>query len=401
VEKRSLAIFFFAGCFSAVTDGCHVRACQGVEMLLALGWRVVVYSYRNHHQWPWNPKGIEAFRTRFPGAELVLDDWSRKLAIVQKFKGLISYLGGRPAARALRTHLPGLTPEFDRLLRDPDLKLALVSYPWGMSHLNGSPGPHIIVDTHDLAALERIQDDPPGRPGPRSILTLKRELFYLGEVDEIWSTSYSEGLFLKSLLERDRVRIVPPALQGWSDPRPAGVAPTYDLVFVGSNNRWNPSAISGFLNSYAGWGLPLKIAIAGSVCRDKRVAAASGAELLGFVDDLNLLYASTRAVICPVEGTGTKIKIIEALSAGRPVFAAPGAFTGLLPGYEDCVFPLTRESVAAVLGDSRALAAAQVEALRYARAYSFEHVVAETRSGLAGAAETFVASPSALAMSSR
>src|SRR5690606_40926722 len=57
---------------------------------------------------------------------------------------------------------------------------------------NGSPGPHIIVDTHDLAALERIQDDPPGRPGPRSILTLKRELFYLGEVDEIWSTSYSE-----------------------------------------------------------------------------------------------------------------------------------------------------------------------------------------------------------------
>ena len=401
VEKRNLAIFFFAGCFSTMTDGCHVRACQDIEMLLALGWRVAVYSYRNHHQWPWNAKGIETFRARFPGVDLVLDDWNWKLAFIQKLKGLIAYLGSWPATRALRTWLPMLTPEFDRLQRDPDLKLALVSYPWGISHLNGSPGPRMIVDTHDLAALELIGDNPSGQPDTRSMLVLKRELFYLGQADEIWSISYSEGQFLKSLLEGERVRIVPPSLRSWNVAAATDVPPVYDLVFVGSNNRWNGDAISGFLSAYGGWNLPLKIAIAGSVCRDRRLSAQNGVELLGFVDDLAALYAQARAAICPVEGTGTKIKLIEALSAGRPVFAAPGALKGLLPGYENCVLPLERRTVATLLGDPAALAAAQAAARHYARAYSFDRVVAETSEGLAGDPALAGASPSIPAISSR
>jgi len=397
LEKRNLAIFFFAGCFSTMTDGCHVRACQDLEMLLALGWRVAVYSYRNHRQWPWNAKGIDTFRARFPGVDLVLDEWNWKLAFVQKLKGAIAYFGSWPGNRALRTWLPRLTPEFDRLQRDPDLKLALVSYPWGISHLNGTPGPRMIVDTHDLAALEAA---PAGRLNARSMLTLKRELFYLGQADEIWSISYGEGQFLRSMLARERVRIVPPSLRSWNMPAAAEAQPVYDLVFVGSNNRWNGDAISGFLSAYAKWNLPLKIAIAGSVCRDQRLAAGNGVELLGFVDDLASLYAKARAAICPVEGTGTKIKLIEALSAGRPVFAAPGALTGLLPGYEDCVLPLDRESIAALLGNPAALGAAQEAALRYAEAYSFDRVVAETSEGLAGEPTT-TGSPSMPAMSSR
>lgn len=401
MEKRNLAIFFFAGCFSTVTDGCHVRACQDLEMLLALGWRVAVYSYRNHHQWPWSAKGIETFRDRFPGVELVLDDWNWKLAFLQKLKGVIAYFGGWPATRALRTWLPLLTPEFDRLQRDPDLKLALVSYPWGISHLNGSPGPRMIVDTHDLAALELIGDTPAGQPSTRSMLTLKRELFYLGQADEIWSISYSEGQFLKSLLERERVRIVPPALRSWGVAAATDTTSVYDLVFVGSNNRWNGDAISNFLNAYGGWNLPLKIAIAGSVCRDTRLVAGNGVELLGFVDDLASLYAKARAAICPVEGTGTKIKLIEALSAGRPVFAAPGALTGLLPGHEDCVLPLDRQSIVTLLGNPAALSSAREAARRYARAYSFERVVAETSEGLAGEPVAAIGIPSVRAISSR
>lgn len=401
MEKRNLAVFFFAGCFSTVTDGCHVRACQGIEMLLALGWRVAVYSYRNHRQWPWDTKGIATFHARFPGVELVLDDWNRRLAFVQKVKGVMSYFGGRPATRALNTWLPMLTPGFDRLRRDPGLKLALVSYPWGISHLNGPPGPRMIVDTHDLAALELIGDAPAGQAGLRAMLVLRRELFYLGLADEIWSISFSEGQFLKTLLERERVRIVPPALQSWTKTTPADAPFVYDLVFIGSDNRWNGDAISRFLDAWSGWNLPLKIAIAGSVCRDRRLSAGNGVELLGFVDDLASLYAKARAAICPVEGTGTKIKLIEALSAGRPVFAAPGALTGLLPGYEHCVLPLDRGSVAALLGDRLALASAQKAARHYARAYSFDRVVAETSGGLAGEPATAMGNPSILAISSR
>src|SRR5690606_7804623 len=121
--------------------------------------------------------------------------------------------------------------------RDPDLKLALVSYPWGISHLNGTPGPRMIVDTHDLSALEAMAGAPDGRLNARSMLTLRRELFYLGQADEIWSISYGEGQFLRSMLARERVRIVPPSLRSWTMKAAAKAQPVYDLVFVGSNNR--------------------------------------------------------------------------------------------------------------------------------------------------------------------
>jgi hypothetical protein len=154
--------------------------------------------------------------------------------------------------------------------------------------------------------------------------------------------------------------------------------PEFDLLFIGSDNRWNADALTAFLQTFACWTRHWRLAIAGNVAKNARVQA--GAEripnvaLLGFQDDLVGLYRRTRAVICPVEGTGTKIKIVEALVAARPVFAEPGSVRGLMPGHERCVFPLEEGAVAAVLDDDKALDEARAACRIYAETYSFERV---------------------------
>lgn len=57
-----------------------------------------------------------------------------------------------------------------------------------------------------------------------------------------------------------------------------------------------------------------------------------GVKVLGFVEDLEALYASAIAVVTPIRsGAGTCIKVLEACVYGRRNFAAPPALRGLSP----------------------------------------------------------------------
>jgi glycosyltransferase involved in cell wall biosynthesis len=61
-----------------------------------------------------------------------------------------------------------------------------------------------------------------------------------------------------------------------------------------------------------------------------RQGLPGGVELLGFVDDLDALYARTQLVVCPIlSGGGTRVKIIEAALHGRPVVSTPIGAEGL------------------------------------------------------------------------
>ena len=57
---------------------------------------------------------------------------------------------------------------------------------------------------------------------------------------------------------------------------------------------------------------------------------APGVRFYGFVDDVDALYEEAMAVVVPVmSGAGTSIKVLEALSRERTVFATPFALRGL------------------------------------------------------------------------
>jgi glycosyltransferase involved in cell wall biosynthesis len=60
---------------------------------------------------------------------------------------------------------------------------------------------------------------------------------------------------------------------------------------------------------------------------DSRILAWSYTD---FVDDLNTLYGKTQIVCCPIRtGGGTRIKIIEAASYGKPVVSTRVGAEGL------------------------------------------------------------------------
>jgi glycosyltransferase involved in cell wall biosynthesis len=55
-----------------------------------------------------------------------------------------------------------------------------------------------------------------------------------------------------------------------------------------------------------------------------------GIRTVGFVDDLEELYGGTRAMIAPVQGgSGVRMKLLEAMSAGMPVVTTRDGALGL------------------------------------------------------------------------
>jgi glycosyltransferase involved in cell wall biosynthesis len=55
-----------------------------------------------------------------------------------------------------------------------------------------------------------------------------------------------------------------------------------------------------------------------------------GVKFLGFVDRLDSIYASTRVVCSPIRsGGGTRVKLVEAASYGRPIISSSIGAEGL------------------------------------------------------------------------
>ena len=74
----------------------------------------------------------------------------------------------------------------------------------------------------------------------------------------------------------------------------------------------------------------LRLAGAGADAALGRLAAASGTEVLGYVDDLDAEYAGASACVVPLRGgAGVKFKTVEAILAGVPVVATPTGAEGV------------------------------------------------------------------------
>lgn len=118
-------------------------------------------------------------------------------------------------------------------------------------------------------------------------------------------------------------------------PRGAGV---FRFLFIGTLGYYpNHDAVLWFCSTILpliarSAPMPFALDIAGSGASEhlKAAAEASGAHLLGQIPDLQPAYDAAHAVIAPVRaGGGTRIKILEAFSYGRPVVATPLGIEGI------------------------------------------------------------------------
>jgi len=94
---------------------------------------------------------------------------------------------------------------------------------------------------------------------------------------------------------------------------------TYDILYIGSNNPHNQKSIKWFFDEI----YPLMpdnyhILIVGGIT--KFIGDYTNVTKIGFVDNLDEVYEKAKIAICPmIQGTGMKIKVVEALSYSKPV----------------------------------------------------------------------------------
>ena len=75
-----------------------------------------------------------------------------------------------------------------------------------------------------------------------------------------------------------------------------------------------------------------------SATLQREVAATSGVELLGFVDDIRPLVHRSAVYACPIrDGGGTKLKMLDAMALGIAIVAHPVACEGLGVAHEEQV----------------------------------------------------------------
>ncbi len=193
-----------------------------------------------------------------------------------------------------------------------------------------APASRSFIIMHDLMSA-RVADA--AEVGTVQIGAME-EFALLGVADGVIAIQQEEAARVREALPRSDVIIAQHATATAAAPQP-GTDDT--LLFVGSNTAPNVVGLQRFFSEV--WPAirtarpRAQLKVAGSVARAIG-AAPEGVSMLGVVGDLAPLYAEAGVVISPLyTGSGLKIKLIEALAAGKAVVGT----TVTAQGVEDVV----------------------------------------------------------------
>ena len=232
---------------------------------------------------------------------------------------------------ALMARIASLAP--DLLVADETVLAAVTAF---------LPARWRVVHTHNMdsqAMAWSLPGDPTAarrlRVG-RRLARIERTLF--PRMDQVWAVRAEDlAAYAELGIPPGRLWLAPNVVpDACFEPAPGPGRPGRALFFGSLWYPPNQEALAWLLDHWpelrrrfptahltvAGRGAPAPLA--------EQAARTAGVELLGFVPDLKPLLASAAVVVIPIEhGGGTKLKLIEALAAGRPVLATPAAAEGL------------------------------------------------------------------------
>jgi GT2 family glycosyltransferase len=205
--------------------------------------------------------------------------------------------------------------------------------------------PLLICDTHDVQAkayAKRGSVNPfSGRPEKYSQL-LESELSLCRSADILIHCSKYDKEFFEQKLPLIRHQMVVPCL----DPRHEELLSRirghtyenqFDFIYVGNNNFANFIAMKWLLTEVLPLlsGPPPRLAIVGRIKElvrhmDRPLYERHKHYFIGSVPDVGIYYSVSAAVLAPsLVGTGSSLKFIEALCAGKTVIATADSLRGL------------------------------------------------------------------------
>lgn len=364
-------LIYVTGDFTRLRSGSHVRFDQMVRYALENFDRVIVYSFRDNAEDPWTQEAEARFHAKYGNAELVVEIMGRRLKNLFRVKNLALMMAPHRAAEILRLRIRGATPEYEKLTQGLDAPAMLINFADGLCQLNGIDLRSVSVDTHDSKYVRYAKFRRLSLSSWKSLLRLRSEIGMLGQAGAVIAISQAEAGFFRVLFGAGNVLLIPIFTKANTiEALPAEEA-RCDLLFVGSDNIFNRDGIKSFIRQFGDELDKITLKVAGSVCSDpelQQIAAQyDNITLLGWVDDIKMVYDGSKVVIAPVDGTGLNIKVVEALEHGRPVVASPHVRNALPGDHSRCVFPVDAKNILALVSDPAQLQSAEREARAYAQ----------------------------------
>ena len=318
--------------------GAHKYACLAMRMLQDLGFDLTLASSTLFQDEPWTGERKGAFERDFDARVHVYEPRSSDRAWCSvRFSWRTNFETSRWCP-------PGLRAWFETLLEEEAPDLLLVNYAkWApLACSEAALGVTKVLLSHDLLSLNahlQAKLNPHFTGGPYDLARLPPKVIHQGFLEAIRLHSV-EGLEAE-LAACDAFDLAI-AVSDWEAQvfqRRLAPAQVHHLplvfearelanrhvgapVFLGAMNCFNLQGLAFFVQRV----LPIilrtapdfRLRVAGPICR--HLLPTHGLELLGFVDDLDALYADARFSICPLlGGTGQQVKIMESMASGVPV----------------------------------------------------------------------------------
>jgi len=180
-----------------------------------------------------------------------------------------------------------------------------------------------ILDTHDFLTAQNQDKFDIGA-------SFKEEIRRLSLFNKVLAISVEEQ-YLFSQFCKNEVIMAPMMIEA---PSPSSIPVAdrkFDLIYIASKNPHNIEAANWFISKvYPLLPQSLSICIIGQITASIK-RNHPNITLIPFAEELTTYYHQTKVAICPMlSGTGTKIKVIEALSYHLPVVCNTRGVDGLI-----------------------------------------------------------------------
>lgn len=215
---------------------------------------------------------------------------------------------------------------FNKILRQNQYDYIFINYASWSSLIENNPNlgkATTLLDTHDFLTAQHQEKYPVGA-------SFQEEIRRLSLFDKVLAISVEEQ-YLFSQFCKTEIALAPMMIKK-PEASPVPVAERkFDLIYVASKNPHNIEAANWFMTQvYPLLPKTINICIIGQVTAFIK-GNYNNITLIPFAAELDTCYHQAKIAICPMlSGTGTKIKVIEALSHHLPVVCNTRGVDGLI-----------------------------------------------------------------------
>lgn len=257
--------------------------------------------------------------------------YSKKNHLKYFIKSKIPSLLDKKKQKKYHTHIKSPTTlfekqEFNKLLKKKQYDCIIISYVYFAPLIRNNPyvgNAKLIIDTHDfMTALNKKKKS--FSLGP----AFEEEMKILNEFDNVWAISSDELYLFSQFAAKAEHSFVPVMYENNTKQNKSEIL--YDLLYVASDNPSNQISAKWFFNKvYPLLSKKVRICVIGRIVNFIPKGLPNVTSIL-FADNLKQYYLQSRISICPMlQGTGIKVKVVEALSFALPVICTLRGLDGL------------------------------------------------------------------------